>query len=155
MDLESLWQIRRSGLSLWKESLWSYRWVFRCIGCVAPLTEDICAVLIKAILYFVAVTNLLELSLQVSLTILRVNSTNWWNLQLLYVYYRHIPGSKNKSIRLANVFLFAGACMAFDKLLLVCVQEHFCGYCSLKHNTFQDLLQVYIIPNSYVFKCKF
>ncbi|THH15870.1 hypothetical protein EW146_g4678 [Bondarzewia mesenterica] len=63
-------------------------------------------------------------------------------LNILYVYLAHVTHWPA-----APVIGFASVVMTLSKTVLYWLQEYYCGGCSIGHNTFNDLLVYWIIPN--------
>ena len=66
-------------------------------------------------------------------------------LNYAYLYLVHV-----KPWHAAAVFGFAAAVMTVSKTLLYMVQEYYCGYCMIGHNTFRDIVVLWVVPNGYV-----
>lgn len=66
-------------------------------------------------------------------------------LNFAYLYLVHV-----KQWPAAAVIGFAAAVMTFSKTLLYVVQEYYCNYCMIGHNTFVDVVMLWILPNGYV-----
>ncbi|KAI0035529.1 hypothetical protein K488DRAFT_16856, partial [Vararia minispora EC-137] len=65
-------------------------------------------------------------------------------LNIYYVYLAHVSASPA-----ATVVGFAAAVMTLSKTVLYWLQEYFCGYCAVGHNTTHDLIVYWIIPNGF------
>ncbi|KAF8488115.1 hypothetical protein JB92DRAFT_3018105 [Gautieria morchelliformis] len=63
-------------------------------------------------------------------------------LNLYYVYMANVLGSPA-----APVIGFAAIVMTFSKTVLYWVQEYYCGWCSIGHNSLPDLLLLWVLPN--------
>ena len=63
-------------------------------------------------------------------------------LNFAYLYLIHI-----KQWPPAAVIGFAAAVMTLSKTLLYGMQEYYCNYCMIGHNTFMDILVMWILPN--------
>jgi hypothetical protein len=66
-------------------------------------------------------------------------------LNLLYVWQAHVTKSPA-----APVVGFAAVIMTFSKTVLYWFQEIFCGFCGVGHNSIQDIILLWIIPNGSV-----
>jgi hypothetical protein len=76
-----------------------------------------------------------------------LNKTAFMNLietalNVAYLYLVHISQWPP-----AAVIGFAGAVMTLSKTVLYFIQEYYCDYCMIGHNTFRDILVLWIIPN--------
>ncbi|KAF8908123.1 hypothetical protein CPB84DRAFT_1959313 [Gymnopilus junonius] len=63
-------------------------------------------------------------------------------MNISYVYLAHVsewPG--------APLIGFGAALMTVSKTVLYWLQEYFCGFCAIGHNTLPDLLLLWILPN--------
>jgi len=63
-------------------------------------------------------------------------------MNVTYVYLAHVsqwPG--------APLIGFGAALMTVSKTILYWLQEYFCGFCAIGHNTLSDLLLLWILPN--------
>ncbi|KAF9456287.1 hypothetical protein BDZ94DRAFT_1292916 [Collybia nuda] len=63
-------------------------------------------------------------------------------LNITYLYLAHISEWPP-----ATLVGFASAVMTLSKTILYWAQEYFCGYCAIGHNSTQDLIFLWIIPN--------
>ncbi|KAF8577834.1 hypothetical protein K439DRAFT_1417836 [Ramaria rubella] len=63
-------------------------------------------------------------------------------LNLYYVYLANVVGSPS-----APVVGFASIVMTFSKTVLYWAQEYYCGLCSVGHNSWPDLILLWIVPN--------
>ncbi|KZS91441.1 hypothetical protein SISNIDRAFT_456701 [Sistotremastrum niveocremeum HHB9708] len=63
------------------------------------------------------------------------------NLYYLYLAHRSVPSPS------APLVGFTGAVMTLSKTVLYWAQEYYCNYCAVGHNTVQDLIVLWIIPN--------
>ncbi|EGN94308.1 hypothetical protein SERLA73DRAFT_188111 [Serpula lacrymans var. lacrymans S7.3] len=63
-------------------------------------------------------------------------------MNLAYVYLAHVSHWEP-----APLLGFAAATMTLSKTVLYWAQEYYCGYCAVGHNSFEDLLVYWIIPN--------
>ncbi|KAI0714107.1 hypothetical protein C8Q72DRAFT_878670 [Fomitopsis betulina] len=59
-----------------------------------------------------------------------------------YLYLAHVKGTPS-----AALLGFASAVMTLSKTALYWLQEYYCSGCSIGHNTLQDLIVLWIIPN--------
>ena len=95
-------------------------------------------------------THHMERDLDQRLRLLTINFAALLNLvetifNLLYVYLAHVsqwPG--------ASVLGFASVVMTLSKTVLYWLQEYYCGFCAVGHNTIKDLIFLWIIPNGCV-----
>lgn len=69
-------------------------------------------------------------------------------MNLAYVYLAHVSGWSP-----APLIGFAAVTMTLSKTILYWLQEYYCGFCAIGHNTMSDLIIYWIIPNGYV--CSF
>lgn len=69
-------------------------------------------------------------------------------MSLTYVYLAHVSGWSP-----APLIGFAAVTMTLSKTILYWLQEYYCGFCAIGHNTMSDLIIYWIIPNGYV--CSF
>lgn len=63
-------------------------------------------------------------------------------MNIAYVYLAHVsqwPG--------APLIGFGAALMTVSKTILYWLQEYFCGFCAIGHNTLSDLLLLWVLPN--------
>ena len=71
-------------------------------------------------------------------------------MNISYVYLAHVsewPG--------APLIGFGAALMTVAKTVLYWLQEYFCNFCAIGHNTLSDLLLLWILPNgSVILFCK-
>ena len=67
-------------------------------------------------------------------------------INVLYLYFAHIADWPA-----APLVGFAAAILTLAKTILYLLQEYFCGFCAVGHNSAGRLLLYYIIPNGYVF----
>ncbi|KAH9829852.1 uncharacterized protein C8Q71DRAFT_717698 [Rhodofomes roseus] len=65
-------------------------------------------------------------------------------MNIAYLYLAHVKGTPA-----ASLLGFASAIMTLSKTALYFLQEHYCGYCSIGHNTVHDLIFLWIIPNGF------
>lgn len=63
-------------------------------------------------------------------------------MNLAYVYLAHVSGWSP-----APLIGFAAATMTLSKTVLYWLQEYYCGFCAIGHNTMSDLVVYWIIPN--------
>ncbi|PFH51585.1 hypothetical protein AMATHDRAFT_58683 [Amanita thiersii Skay4041] len=63
-------------------------------------------------------------------------------LNLAYLYLAHVTQSPA-----APVVGFASAVMTLSKTMLYWVQEYYCNYCAVGHNSFLNLVVYWIVPN--------
>ncbi|KAI0053519.1 hypothetical protein FA95DRAFT_1552589 [Auriscalpium vulgare] len=63
-------------------------------------------------------------------------------LNVLYVYLAHVA-----QWPAASLVGFASATMTLSKTVLYWLQEYYCGGCAVGHNSLQDLVVYWIIPN--------
>lgn len=66
-------------------------------------------------------------------------------MNLSYVYLAHVSAWSA-----APLVGFAAATMTLSKTVLYWLQEYYCGGCATGHNSFEDLLVYWIIPNGCV-----
>lgn len=66
-------------------------------------------------------------------------------MSLAYVYLAHVSDWAP-----APLIGFAAISMTLSKTVLYWAQEYYCGFCSVGHNTWSDLVVYWIIPNGYV-----
>jgi len=66
-------------------------------------------------------------------------------LNIVYLYLTHVTNAPY-----APLVGFGSATLTLGKTMLYVLQEYFCGYCSVGHNSFKDLLVFYILPNGCV-----
>ncbi len=66
-------------------------------------------------------------------------------LNLVYLYLAHVV-----EWPAAPLIGFTSVSLTLGKTLLYGLQEYYCGYCKVGHNTTRDLIQFWIIPNGYV-----
>ena len=66
-------------------------------------------------------------------------------LNLYYLYLAHISDSAS-----APLVGFSGALMTLSKTLLYWAQEYYCNFCAVGHNSVNDLVLYWILPNGYV-----
>jgi hypothetical protein len=64
------------------------------------------------------------------------------SFNLLYIWQAHVSKSP-----VAPLTGFASAVMTLSKTVLYWLQEYYCNYCAVGHNTIQDLIVYWIIPN--------
>ncbi|KAJ7054162.1 hypothetical protein C8F01DRAFT_1164141 [Mycena amicta] len=65
-------------------------------------------------------------------------------MNLLYVYTAHV-----KAWPPAPLIGLAAATMTLSKTVLYWMQEYYCNYCAVGHNTLYDLLVYWILPNGF------
>jgi len=65
-------------------------------------------------------------------------------LNLTYLYYAHVVGWAP-----ATLIGFTSASLTLAKTVLYWLQEYFCNYCAVGHNSFSDLVIYWIIPNGF------
>ncbi|KAF7303845.1 hypothetical protein MIND_00614400 [Mycena indigotica] len=65
-------------------------------------------------------------------------------LNVLYVYLAHV-----KAWPPASLVGLSAATMTLSKTVLYWVQEYFCNYCAVGHNTMYDAIVYWIIPNGF------
>ncbi|KIK97570.1 hypothetical protein PAXRUDRAFT_136029 [Paxillus rubicundulus Ve08.2h10] len=65
-------------------------------------------------------------------------------MNLSYVYLAHVSAWSA-----APLVGFAAATMTLSKTVLYWAQEYYCGRCATGHNSFEDLLVYWIIPNGF------
>ena len=63
-------------------------------------------------------------------------------LNITYVYLVHVAKWPP-----APIIGFASAAMTLGKTALYWLQEYYCGYCAVGHNTFWDLIFLWVVPN--------
>lgn len=63
-------------------------------------------------------------------------------MNLAYVYLAHVSGWSP-----APLIGFAAVTMTLSKTILYWLQEYYCGFCAIGHNTMSDLIIYWIIPN--------
>jgi hypothetical protein len=84
----------------------------------------------------------------------------------MFAYYLHVPAMLNIIETLLNIIYlylahvvqwppatiigFVSAAMTLAKTVLYWLQEYYCGYCAVGHNTFWRLMFFWIIPNGCV-----
>jgi len=61
---------------------------------------------------------------------------------ILYLYLAHSTNSP-----VAPLIGFSGALMTLAKTVLYWLQEYYCNFCAIGHNSAKDLLVYWIIPN--------
>ena len=83
-----------------------------------------------------------NMNLHLNLALLNIVETF---MNLTYLYLAHIS-----SWPPAPVIGFAAASMTLSKTVLYWAQEYYCNGCSVGHNSAQDLLVYWIIPNGFV-----
>ena len=66
-------------------------------------------------------------------------------LNMLYLYLAHVTGSP-----VAPLIGFTSATMTLSKTVLYWLQDYFCGWCSLGHNSWQDFLLLFVLSNGCV-----
>ncbi|CCM00461.1 uncharacterized protein FIBRA_02494 [Fibroporia radiculosa] len=63
-------------------------------------------------------------------------------MNIAYLYLAHVKGSS-----IAPLVGFASAVMTLSKTILYWLQEYYCNGCSVGHNSLQDLIVLWVIPN--------
>jgi len=63
-------------------------------------------------------------------------------LNITYLYLAHIAQWPP-----AAIVGFASATMTLAKTALYWLQEYYCGYCAVGHNSFWDLIILWVVPN--------
>lgn len=67
-------------------------------------------------------------------------------LNIAYLYYAHVVGWAP-----ATLIGFTSASLTLAKTVLYWLQEYYCNYCAVGHNSLSDLIIYWIIPNGFVF----
>ena len=67
-------------------------------------------------------------------------------LNIAYLYLAHVVQWQP-----AAVIGFGAVVMTLSKTVLYWVQEYFCGFCKIGHNSFKDIFVLWIVPNGYGF----
>lgn len=66
-------------------------------------------------------------------------------INIYYLYLAHVSDSAS-----APLVGFSGALMTLSKTVLYWAQEYYCNYCAVGHNSVNDLILYWIIPNGCV-----
>lgn len=66
-------------------------------------------------------------------------------LNIIYLYLAHVAAWPP-----ASLVALVSASMTLSKTILYWAQEYYCGFCSIGHNTLNDLVIYWIIPNGCV-----
>ena len=124
-----------------------------------------CATVFTQLIVWTAFLNLVETALNVRCRTLENRGVNPY-AQLYYVYLANVLGSPSAPVigftsivmtlsKVRDYFVFSHSCI--DKLrcwtsqtVLYWLQEYYCGWCSVGHNSLPDLLLLWVLPNGCV-----